>query len=370
MAQQLPRTVQPPPNLPDLGAGQNTLANYLRSFSLWCRHGFADKLSQTTATPSVMLQTDDVPPAVYQLKVTSGPTLTLAPMTLGSGDVGDPVPVGSTQSHLDINATPSTEVTVSYSQDGVMRWYTGVNTASNWFLARCDDAGEYVGSTLTADRASGVVSTETDFYCYGGLYVQNFSTLNGGFSVPAISYSTIYNAGGWIGQATRCNFMVQSAGPGNSAMMTFHCAGEFACQFGLHGDSHFHIGGWSFGSGVWYQVWTQADFANPACDYRIKDAVEPLDSTWETVRALKPIRYRQKEFALPIAEKYPVVGADERERWGFIAHELQETLGDTAAHCPKDDPDRLQAPNMMMLVAALTKTVQELQARVEQLEAR
>ena len=41
MAQQLPRTLQPPPDLPDLGANQNTLATYLRSFSLWCRHGFA-----------------------------------------------------------------------------------------------------------------------------------------------------------------------------------------------------------------------------------------------------------------------------------------------------------------------------------------
>ena len=35
--------------LPDIGRGQSTLANYLRTFSLWCRHGFADKLSATTA---------------------------------------------------------------------------------------------------------------------------------------------------------------------------------------------------------------------------------------------------------------------------------------------------------------------------------
>lgn len=369
MAQQLPRTGQPPPNLPDLGAGQSTLANYLRSFSLWCRHGFADKLSQTTATPSVMMQTDDVPPAVYQLKVTSGPTLTLAPMTLGSGDVGDPVPVGTGEflpvdgngfvtSALNIIAPPTdAEAYIGFFDNGGTRHgYVG------W-------TG---GARLANDISGGNMTIDDDGYTrFAGevIFGNNINT-NGGISTSPDSMTHIQNPGGWIGQAASTNFMVQSAGPGNSAMMTFHCAGEFACQFGLHGDSHFHIGGWSFGAGNWYQVWTQADFANPACDYRIKQDIEPLDSTWETIKALKPIRYRQKEFALPIAKKYPVVEADDRERWGFIAHELQETLGDTAAHCPKDDPGRLQAPNLMMVVAALTKTVQELQARVEQLEAR
>jgi len=65
-----------------------------------------------------------------------------------------------------------------------------------------------------------------------------------------------------------------------------------------------------------------------------------------------------------------LIEADDRERWGFIAHELQETLGETAATVSKDHPDRLQSPNLMALIAALTRTVQELQARVEELEAR
>ena len=270
-----------------------------------------------------MLQTDDVPPAVYQLKVTSGPTLALAPMSLGSGAVGDPVPVGSTQSHLDINATPSTEVTVSYSQDGVMRWYTGADTSSNWFLAFCDDAGEYAGSAINADRASGVVSFNYGFSS------SEHATFNNAITIQPAGQNVIFNQGGWIGQASGCNLMVQGAGPGNSAMMTFHCPSEFAGQFGLHGDARLHMGGWSWGTGAWYTMWSSADFANPACDYRFKDAVEPLNSTWETVKALKPIRYRQKEFALPIAEK---ISSGRGRRSRAVGLCRARTAGDAGRH--------------------------------------
>ena len=95
MAQPLPRTIQPPPELPNDPKTSDILSQYLRTFSLWCRHGFADKLSQTTAAPSLMMQTADVPPSVFQLAVTSAPTITLTPMSLGSGALGTPVPVGT-----------------------------------------------------------------------------------------------------------------------------------------------------------------------------------------------------------------------------------------------------------------------------------
>lgn len=93
MANQLPRTLQPPPDLPPDPTVSNVLSQYLRTFSLWCRHGFADKLSISTAAPYVTLQDDAVPAAVYQLKVTSAPTLTLTPMALGSGALGDPIEI-------------------------------------------------------------------------------------------------------------------------------------------------------------------------------------------------------------------------------------------------------------------------------------
>ncbi len=94
MANQQPRTIQPPPDLPSLtdAAGKlsvDTLSGYLRNFSLWCRHGFADKLSGSTAQPGLMLQAYDAPPgttpAVFMIQVKSNGTIVATPMALGSG---------------------------------------------------------------------------------------------------------------------------------------------------------------------------------------------------------------------------------------------------------------------------------------------
>lgn len=56
---QLPKTFQPPPDLPNMPDISNTLSNYLRTFSLWCKNGFADKLSQTAAQPGILIQATD-----------------------------------------------------------------------------------------------------------------------------------------------------------------------------------------------------------------------------------------------------------------------------------------------------------------------
>jgi hypothetical protein len=86
---QQPRTVQAPPDLPNMPDVSDTLSNYLRTFSLWCRHGFADKISGTTAQPGLMLQANDAPagttPAVFMLQVQTDGTLVAIPMALGTG---------------------------------------------------------------------------------------------------------------------------------------------------------------------------------------------------------------------------------------------------------------------------------------------
>jgi hypothetical protein len=79
----------PAPELPS-GTGVNdALANYLRTFALWCRNGFADKLSDTVANPGIMLQASDAPPGanpkVFMLQVDSAGTISAVEMPLGSG---------------------------------------------------------------------------------------------------------------------------------------------------------------------------------------------------------------------------------------------------------------------------------------------
>ena len=88
-ASQQARTVQPPPELPNMPDVSSTLTNYLRTFSLWCRHGFADKLSGSTALPGVIVQANDAPagttPKVFLIQVTSAGAIVATPMALGSG---------------------------------------------------------------------------------------------------------------------------------------------------------------------------------------------------------------------------------------------------------------------------------------------
>jgi hypothetical protein len=124
------------------------------------------------------------------------------------------------------------------------------------------------------------------------------------------------------------------------------------------------------------------------CDYRIKKDVAPLPSVWEQVKALKPVSYTQAEFTPPIEkieflknaeraakENLPppapletMFVADDVKRWGFLAHELQETLLPTAASGTKDSPTEVQAPSLMAIIAALTRALQEAMARIEALE--
>ena len=119
-------------------------------------------------------------------------------------------------------------------------------------------------------------------------------------------------------------------------------------------------------------------------DYRVKREVEPLPSMWERAKALNPIRYRYRDYTPPTppapgqggggasAEQpiapTPLIVGDEIERWGFIAHELQETLIADAATGVKDDPVHIQSPNPWTVIATLTKALQEAIARIEALE--
>ena len=85
MAQPTPRTLQPPPDLPAMSDVSDTLSQYLRTFALWCRHGFADKISATAAAPGVMLQATDDPTKIFMLQVNAAGAISATPIALGGG---------------------------------------------------------------------------------------------------------------------------------------------------------------------------------------------------------------------------------------------------------------------------------------------
>jgi len=74
---------QPPPDVP--AGTAEPLANFLRTFSLWCRRGFADRLPANSAIPGILLQARDDPTKVFRLEVDSAGALHATPVALGRG---------------------------------------------------------------------------------------------------------------------------------------------------------------------------------------------------------------------------------------------------------------------------------------------
>ena len=97
-----------------------------------------------------------------------------------------------------------------------------------------------------------------------------------------------------------------------------------------------------------------------ASDYRIKNEIAPLPSMWENVKALRPISYSIRKFG--------DFTQDDTVRWGFVAHELQEALIESAANGTKDQENVIQSPNPLTIIAVLTKALQEAMERIEALE--
>jgi hypothetical protein len=150
-------------------------------------------------------------------------------------------------------------------------------------------------------------------------------------------------------------------------------ANGFGCQAGVNGGrtgSLFSLD-WISPYFNFYVGSTLVGSLTPSCDYRIKQNVTPLTSMWAKVKALRPIAYMHREY-IPErgAEARPLFAADGVEHWGFVAHELQETLTPTAASGVKGAPNELQSPNLLAILATLTKALQEAMARIETLEAR
>jgi len=86
-------------------------------------------------------------------------------------------------------------------------------------------------------------------------------------------------------------------------------------------------------------------------DYRIKDIIEPLNSSY-TVDDLKPVKYFNKK--------------SKKEEIGFIAHEVQEKF--PCLVTGQKDGEDLQTLNYIGLIGVLVQEIQQLKADVAQLK--
>jgi hypothetical protein len=99
---------------------------------------------------------------------------------------------------------------------------------------------------------------------------------------------------------------------------------------------------------------------NTTSDYRLKENVTPMTGALDKVAQLKPVTYTWK--------------ADGSDGQGFIAHELQAVVPDCVTG-EKDAVDeegnpQYQGIDTSFLVATLTAAIQELSAKVAELEAK
>lgn len=106
-------------------------------------------------------------------------------------------------------------------------------------------------------------------------------------------------------------------------------------------------------------VWGAGAYVNGS-DARIKDNIEPLQSSLDTVAKLNPVTFQYKKSWSKDSSTQP----------GFIAQELQAALADTNyANGVVQQGPKYMSVAYQTLIPVLTKAIQELSAKVETLEA-
>ncbi|RPI43312.1 MAG: tail fiber domain-containing protein [Hyphomicrobiaceae bacterium] len=312
---------------------------------------------------------------------------------------------------LTLNKTGAGQnVGVVGSGAGVTRWSVNLanndpestgNAGSNFNINRFADNGTLIGTPFAINRATGNVTLTGQLAAaqlaaasatLTGQLAAASAVLTGSLSVVGItSTGTVWVASPLVVDHASQPQNFFSVASVNKGSIFFHnstntmrinvvgaLADFFLDQFGIcalgigfkdragqSGAYGTHVLNFNW-TGSALQFWsdtTNVGNITITCDYRTKENVHPLDSTWDKVKALNPVKYNNADYP-------PLFERDDVERWGFLAHELQQTLLPSAATGSKDQENLIQSPDLMSVVAALTRTVQELQMRVETLEAR
>lgn len=81
-----------PPDVPSDPRISPTLTEYLRSFALWCRNGFAEQMRNNEAVPGLLVRAYDTAPGtspkVFVIRVNSAGVITAAAVGLGGDNPG------------------------------------------------------------------------------------------------------------------------------------------------------------------------------------------------------------------------------------------------------------------------------------------
>lgn len=307
--------------------------------------------------------------------------------------------------------------------------YAGVYNANSGVLRFGNNGSKYLHCDGTNYNFSGGTVVAGAFYTGGNVTCGSLNT--GAFTASSFNVGGTITAGGFNCGSTTIGPTSIELGWYGTAFIDFHSSGaggDFDSRIAGTGGSgaangrldyqagggHYFNGHIDNGNGLytygirtkggvdagyggnWHNMewsgyyifgWVDnvaAGYMPKASDYRIKKDVAPLHDMWDTIKLLRPIKYTQKAFSPPAHIEFverekaagravnegPMFPSSPLEFWGFIAHELQETLTESVASGVKDSPNIIQTPDTLPLTAVLTKALQEAMARIEAQDAR
>lgn len=378
-----------------------------------------DKTFQTLDKAAVGLgNVDNTSDASKPVSTAGAAADALRVLKVGDTMTGD-LTITKAAAALLINPT-SGQGSLNFYRNSSLRWQwllqndaeSGGNAGSTLMVTRNSDAGAFIDVPLQISRVNGQVMIAGTLSAGNSVSAVTIAATTGGLNVTvpsgnALTTHTVSGVRSWIdGCVSNGHFWVQDTSSGTIHIDIDPALGVmFSTSFaaylggGMRGRQGSNASGyvgsnhnWAW-TGTVIQAWvdnTNTGNITVSSDYRIKKDVVELSNMWETVKLLRPIRYTQAEFTPPIEKAIqlkeameaadkgkeakpapgPLFVADDVERWGFVAHELQETLIENAATGYKDSPDTVQSPNPWTVIAALTKALQEAMVRIEALEAR
>jgi Chaperone of endosialidase len=285
-------------------------------------------------------------------------------------------PTASAQIALNKAAIAGAENEVMGFRGGLKRWglflgdgnaETSGNAGSNFAINRYADNGSLLGPSLAIQRSTNSA------YFYGGLISGVSNNIGTIYLGSDLQHYLTFNGSDYVLQGTTAqtlvsNVNIQSAGSITAVGVvdvqgSIGSGAGYRTKAGLSGaqGSNLFNFDWNGNLIAWVDNVNVGQVAI-VCDYRIKQNVATLSSTWDKVKSLNPIKYNYK------ANEQFMTKSDNIEHWGFLAHELQSALITDAASGVKDAENILQSPNPMVIIAALTKALQEAMLRIEALE--
>jgi hypothetical protein len=393
--QPTPQSARIPPDVPNDPGISGLLSAYLRNFALWCREGFAEQMRNNQALRGVMLFGYDTPPGetppVWMLECNVQGQLGLGPMALGSrqepGDFVPVGPIGDGDGNFGLGIAPpagQTPADPAVSGGAIGGWLFGWGiTVNNWAnnLYYNGSAWQYWhdGTGMNAQLGDGffiqrfpagvadqIADAPTTLFNVdsggnvtipGRLTAVNVVTSGIYANSPGIVFPDFFNrwcAFGWDGSyamhcrvdgATAIGKLIRSQAGG--VLGPGHVAGTEIGNMALDGNTGNIYADWGDPSNCchWAYIWGLTT-------EKLKSSrAAPRDALY----VLEQIPVRQVEVDLPLREE--PLGLD----FAILPDDIRELLPEAIAG---------EGIRCEPLVGMLVKAVQQLSARVAELEAR